>query len=227
MNQEHIDFLLNVKTQFKNGNIKFIKKPTNNDIDLNNIDLYEEITSYILYLWYSETSDNRITERDYIIIPNNIEKTFSFNNIDYLNIAKILAYIKYDLLSGILDKLTYETFNKKNLNKYKTAELKKIINEQNITIEKKRITKNQCIQLLLENKDSIFNTNEIDNAVKTIVNEVINEVINNMKIKKKIIKKKIIKKKTKRKIKKKIIKKKIIKKKTKRKIKKKIIKKKE
>ncbi len=209
MNQNYINFLENVKTQFKNGDIQFKKEPINNNIDLNNIDLYQEITSYILYLWYSETNDNRITERDYIIIPNNIEKTFSFNNIDFIDIAKILAYIKYDLLNGILDKLTYETFNEKNLNKYKAGDLKKLINEQNITIEKKRILKKDCIKLLLENKNSIYNINKT--IVENLVDNIINEVLDNIVIKKKV---KVIKKKVKV-IKKKVKKVKIIKKKVK------------
>ena len=154
MNKIYIDFLLNIKKEFKNGNLIFFKTPTTSIINLEKLDMYQEITSYILYLWYVDTKDDRMNNTDYIIIPKNIERTFYFDQIEFLEIAQILAYIKYNLLNEILDKLTYETFNKKNINKYKVTKLKKLLKDHNINFG--NINKKECVSLLLKNKDKIF-----------------------------------------------------------------------
>ncbi len=186
MKQIYIDFLECVKTQFKIKNITLKKLSNNNDLDLNNINLYQEITSYILYLWYIDTKDTRANEKDYVILPNNIKRTFYFNDIEFLDIAKILAYIKYDLLSGILDVLDYENFNKKNLKEYKTPDFKIFVKEQNIDVGNAR-TKAEYIEVILKKKDEIFNKEIKKTVVKK--KKIIKKIKKVGKTKKKIIKK--------------------------------------
>lgn len=149
------DFLLITKEKFLNKDFQLQKlKETN--IDLGNLDLYQEITKYILYLWYSDTDDNRFSD-DYVLIPNNIERTFYFNEIPFLDISKILAHIKYNLLNDILDLLNYDTFTEKNLKKFKNIDYKKLIDNKKINIDTNIKTKKEYIDFLLKNKEKIFN----------------------------------------------------------------------
>jgi hypothetical protein len=148
------DFLLNIKQKFLIKDFK-LKNFNDEDIDLKNLDLYQEISKYIVYLWYFDTNDDRITEKDYVIIPNNIERTFYFNEIPFLDISKILAHIKYNLLNDILDILNYNTFTEKNLKKFKNTDYQKLLNGKNINYNLK--TKKEYIDFILKNKDKIFN----------------------------------------------------------------------
>jgi len=188
MNQIYIDFLNNVKQSYKNNEYChiIIKKDSVNSFDSNNIDLYQEITSYILYLWYIDTNDSRISEKNYVLKPNNIIRTFYFDKIDFLDIAKILSYIKYNLLNGVLDILNFENFNKKNLNKFKTSDLKVVLTDKSLKRDEKIKTKKDIIQFLLDNKTIIFSEPEKIVVKKKIIKKIIT--------KKKILKKIIIKK---------------------------------
>jgi len=188
MNQIYVDFLNSIKKSFINNEYEYviINKDTNN-FDSNNIDLYQEITSYILYLWYSDTNDSRISEKNYVLKPLNLKRTFYFDKIEFLDIAKILSYIKYNLLNGVLDILNQEKFNKKNLKKFKTNELRNVINEKTLNPNKNLKTKADIIDFLLNNKTLIFNTCIQNKKKIKIIKRIKNPKI-------KIIKKKVIKK---------------------------------
>jgi len=163
MKQEYIDFLKDVKKQFKTNNYKVI----GNVHDTEN-NLYELITKYVLYLWYKDTNDDRM-DNNGIWIPLDQENRILFSDIDFLDIAKILAYIKYDLLNDITDSLNINNVDKKKLNKFTFKKLKSFV--ENSSLPNSQLSKKiHYITFIINNKEAIFTTQSQQN------NEEIEEI---------------------------------------------------
>ena len=143
MHEEIINFLNNVKNKIKINNYKIIGKNNNDEYEL-----MEMINRYVTYLWYKQTNDNNFIQYNIIYIPKKINN-IDFSKIDFLEISKILAYIKYNLITDIDDILLEKTLNQKYLNKFSLSKLKQFSNH----ICK---SKEEYINYIIENKVKLF-----------------------------------------------------------------------
>ena len=60
-------------------------------------DIIEQVMKTCIYFWYYDTNDTRISLIHNVLLPNNLERPFSFNDYDLIDIGKIFAYIKYEI----------------------------------------------------------------------------------------------------------------------------------
>ena len=148
------EYFKELKEKIKSNDYTIIEKLDEYKIENN---LYEQITNHGLYLWYNDSCDPRIDTIKNIIIPNNLERTFSFNDYEFVEIAKIFSYIKYELF-GLID-LKKEDFTEKNITKYSSKKMKEILNIKKIDYNSNN--KKKLIKILLDNKDLIYTNNYI------------------------------------------------------------------
>ena len=142
-------------------------------IELGVKDLYMQCTKYAIFLWYRDTYDTRVSE----ISPHipsqsgNVEPSFL---IDILDISRILAYIKYDLVT-IVDTFDIAIADIKSIKKIKTDDLKMILKHLNITFPKKT-NKKELEALLLNAKNASVVSDNIIQDITIVKEEQVQEV---------------------------------------------------
>ena len=92
--QEYFDIVLN---KIKEGDFKMKKSPEFRDkkIDPTLNPSYLESINYFMYEYLKDKKDKRIRDLfDYIVIPNNTDPLFNFNEITFEEFFKFLIDIK-------------------------------------------------------------------------------------------------------------------------------------
>ena len=84
-----------VKEKIEYGDYKIKKSPYYKDIDVVIKSSYVESINYFMYEYLKDRKDNRMRVLfDYIIVPNDTDPLFDFNEITFVNFFEFLVSIK-------------------------------------------------------------------------------------------------------------------------------------